>query len=132
MKIFDNKFTAMEKKLDLTLRRHALLSSNIANHDTPNFKARDYDFGGEIDKAMGLSNKTLVKTSSQHMDLGNSGDGHVILDNSTPVGADGNNVDVDIAMGKMSANSREYQEALNLISAQLKFLKAGISGRGGA
>jgi flagellar basal body rod protein FlgB len=64
------------------------------------------------------------------MDLGSGGDAHVINDNSMPVGADGNNVDLDIQMGKLSANSRHYQEALNLLGAQLKFIKAGISGRG--
>lgn len=130
MKIFDSTFAAMEKRLDLTLRRHALLSSNIANHDTPNYKAREYDFGGEIDKAMGIDESALKKTSTKHMDLGSSSGAHVEFDNSTAVGSDGNNVDLDIAMGKLSANSRDYQESLNLLSAQLKFIKAGISGRG--
>lgn len=130
MKIFGNSFAAMEKRLDLSLRRHALLAGNIANHETPNYKAREYDFGGEIQKVMGESDQTLVKTSGKHMDLGSNGDAHVVNDNSMPVGADGNNVDLDIEMGKLAANSRDYQEALNLLGAQLKFIKAGISGRG--
>ncbi len=132
MKIFDNSFQAIEKRLDLTLKRHALLSGNIANHETPNYKARDYDFAGEVEKAMGTNDGALQKTSNRHMDLSGSSEAHVMLDNSTAVGNDGNNVDLDIAMGKLSANSRSYQQSLNLLTAQLKFLKAGISGRGGA
>ncbi len=132
MKLFDATFGAIEKKLDMSLKRHAVLSGNIANHETPNYKAREYDFAGEVEKAMGVASEDLKITSPKHMTTTTSGGSHIIHDNSMPVGADGNNVDLDIAMGKLSANSRAYSGALNMLTIKLKMLKsAAQGGRGG-
>lgn len=107
MKIFDSTLSAIEKKLDLSVRRHAILSSNIANEETPNYIASDYSFSHEAEKAMGSDIKNLKMTSGKHLDLTTTASAHVFKDQSMPVGADGNNVDLDIEMGKLSANSKE-------------------------
>jgi flagellar basal-body rod protein FlgB len=132
MKLFDSTLTAIEKKLDLSIKRHAVLSSNVANQETPNYVAREYSFSDEVQKAMGQVEDDFKKTSSKHLDLQSSSGAHVRLDKSMTFGADGNNVDLDIEMGKISANSRDYSNSLNLLTVKLKMLKAATSGgRGG-
>ena len=131
MKLFDNTFDAIEKKMDLHLRRHAVLSSNLANADTPNYTARDVDFAGELQKALGHSEEPLKKTDPRHMDLSASSGAHVVLDNTMPVGADGNNVDLDKTVGRISANARGYTGAATLLQMKLRILRMAARGRGG-
>lgn len=131
MEIFDKTFSALEKKMDLHFRRHVTLAGNIANSETPNFRAREVDFAGELEKALGEKKEVLVKTHPQHMDLSSHEGAHVVFDNSTPVGADGNNVDLDIATGKLSSNAREYSGAANLMMIKLRILRMAAMGRGG-
>ncbi|HMO16758.1 MAG TPA: flagellar basal body rod protein FlgB [Oligoflexia bacterium] len=132
MKLFDSTFSAIEKKLDLTLRRHTVLSGNVANNETPNYKARDVSFASEVAKALGSEKKEMLITNSRHMDVSSLSGSHIYIDNSMSVGADGNNVDLDIQMGKLSDNSRQYSGALNLLTVKLKMLKsAATGGRGG-
>jgi flagellar basal-body rod protein FlgB len=132
MKIFGPKLDGMEKALDLRLKRHALLASNAANSETPGYKARELDFAGQLQKAFGVpgSASPVMKTDSRHMDLTITEGEHIVLDNTVQPGADGNNVDLDISMGKISANARAYESAAGLVSQQFKFMKQFIR-RGG-
>jgi flagellar basal-body rod protein FlgB len=132
MKLFDTTFDAIEKKLDMSLRRHTVLSGNIANNETPNYRAREYSFANEVEKALGNHQEDMKRTNPKHMETSSLSGGKVFIDNSMPVGADGNNVDLDIEMGKLSANSRSYSGALNLLSVKLRMLRsAAMGGRGG-
>lgn len=131
MKLFDPTFQAIEKKLDLSMRRHAVLSSNVANNETPNFIARDLNFSKEIEKALGTNKEELTLTNAKHMDMTQLTGEHIYKDHSMSVGADGNNVDLDIQMGKLSSNSRDYSGALNLLTVKLKMLKSAAMGRAG-
>ena len=132
MKIFDNTFNAIEKALDQRFRRHVVLSGNVANASTPKYKARDVNFGDELERLGGRSQSDLAKTNKSHMDVGGSSAPHIVLDNSGAIGADGNNVDLDIAMGKISGNSRAYTGAATYFSMKLRLIRyAAMGGRGG-
>jgi flagellar basal-body rod protein FlgB len=131
MELFDKTFNAIEKSLDLRFKRHVVLSSNTANSETPNYKAREIDFAGELEKALGRDEQVLTKTNPQHMDLHGQEGAHIVYDNSTPVGADGNNVDMDINMGKLAANSRSYSNAVDLLNVKLQILRMAARGTGG-
>jgi flagellar basal-body rod protein FlgB len=131
MKLFDPTFQAIEKKLDLSMRRHAVLSGNIANNETPNYIARDLSFSKEIEKALGTHKEELVRTNSNHIDMSKLTGEHIYMDNSMAIGADGNNVDLDIQMGKLAGNSRDYSGALNLLAVKLRMLKSAAMGRAG-
>jgi flagellar basal-body rod protein FlgB len=128
MKIFGPTLSGMEKALDLRFERHALLASNAANSETPGYKARELDFAGQLQKAFGDTTLTspVIKTDSRHMDLSLTEKEHIVFDNTSEAGADGNNVDLDINMGKISANARSYESAAGLISQQFKFIKQFI------
>lgn len=132
MKIFDQNYRGLEKVMDLSYKRHTVLTSNVANSETPNFRARELDFGGELLKALSMEEKTMQTTDSRQFNgLGDPAGARVVFDRLGEIGADGNNVDLDLQMGKLSTNSETYQGAINFIAAKLRMLRSAIN-RGGA
>ena len=129
MEIFDKTMSALERRMDLHFKRHVILGGNVANVNTPNYRARELDFAGELQKAVGGDQSKLKTTHSKHLELsglaGNvKGDAsHLIVDNSGAVGADGNNVDLDMQMGKISSNSRGYTGSVNLLQIKLRIFR---------
>ena len=93
--------------LRLRAERQQVLASNIANADTPNYKARDIDFSGALKQAMSPGTPavatTLVKTSPSHLS-GNAGvtaSGVPLLYSTASQGSvDGNTVDMDAERAK--------------------------------
>ncbi len=130
MKIFDNTFKALEKKLDLTFKRHAVMASNVANAETPGYKAREVDFAGVLKNTLGKNTSPMAKTHNSHMEVGQSKSEFITYDNVGAVGPDGNNVDLDITMGKISRNSAAYTGTINLIQMKLRLLRMATRGRG--
>jgi len=129
MKLFDDSLKGIEKKLDLNYMRHLVLSGNLANAETPGYRAREVNFAGELERALGASEDELVKTNSKHMDINGADYAHVVFDNVGAVKADGNNVDLDISMGKLSTNANAYENAANLLAVKLRMLKDAALGR---
>ena len=131
MELFDTTFSAVEKALDLRTKRHMLLSSNVANSETPNYRSRELDFAGELQKALDQNPSPVEKTNPMHLDIGSSQAERIVLDNSGAMGADGNNVDLDIAMGKLSSNVRAYNDAVGYLAMKLRLLRGAITGAAG-
>lgn len=123
-----------EVALSLRAQRQQLLASNIANGDTPNYKARDFNFSKALETA--LSNATpaqgtMTKTSSAHMDPAGGGGvaGAPLLYRTEPQGSvDGNTVDVDAERNQFADNGIRYEASLTMINAQIKNLLAAIQG----
>jgi len=131
MKLFNNTFDLIEKAMDLEIRRHSVLSSNVVNSETPNYTAKDLDFSNELQRALAPAQDDLTKTSPLHMDLEGANEAHAVSDYTGAMGADGNNVDLDIAMGKIADNSRSYSNAATWLGVQLRLLKSAARGRSG-
>lgn len=132
MKLFSSTMDALEKSLDLHLKRHTLLTGNIANSETPNYRARELDFAGALHKAIGQEESQLRTTHSKHVDASFQGEPHVVFDNSSAMGSDGNNVDLDLAMGKLSSNARVYSSASNYLNLAFRTLRTVVrAGQGG-
>ena len=128
MKIFDKTIDVLQRSMDLSAKRHALISSNVANSETPGYRSRELDFGGELTRMI-QSQSEIVKTNPMHMDLAESdSQAHTVYDQVGAVGADGNNVDMDIEVGKMSENMRRYDSAANYIGLKLRMLKEAARG----
>ncbi len=131
MKIFDNTMHGLERSMDLRFKRHAVLVSDAANSETPKFHARELDFAGQLEKALNKNpTNEVALTNPKHMDLSSLAGEHIVFDNSGAMGADGNNVDLDITMGKISDNAGAYHSAAGLISQKFRFMKQFIR-RGG-
>ena len=69
MKLFESAFNLHESALQLRTQRMEVIAKNIANVDTPNFKARDIDFKDALAKALsnGDSPSDVVTTHAQHV-----------------------------------------------------------------
>ena len=135
MKIFDTTFNAAEKAMDLYYRRHAILAGNVANSETPGYRARELDFGGEIEKVLKQNapqgSEDLKKTNPLHMDVDGERGAKVVYDNSMTVGADGNNVDIDTQMNELSQNGINYNQAARVLTMKLRLIRnIAMGGRG--
>jgi flagellar basal-body rod protein FlgB len=126
-KIFDNTLPGLSKAMDLTWRRNQAITSNIANAETPQYRAVDVNFEKELNAAFGEQTGALDKTNPMHIDEGGSQPAHLSADLSGATKPDGNNVDIDIQMGKLAFNSGQYSIATNLMRKKLGVLRRIIS-----
>jgi flagellar basal-body rod protein FlgB len=127
--LFDSTMRGCEKQLDLTWRRNEAITSNIANAETPQYKATDLSFATELERAFGQSQDQLTgvsKSNSKHLDTTSDAGAHFIPDLSGATKGDGNNVDIDIQMGKLALNSNEFSMAGNMIRKKFYFIKTAI------
>jgi flagellar basal-body rod protein FlgB len=125
-KLFDKTLPGLEKTLDLTWKRNEAIVSNISNADTPKYRAVDLNFATELDRAFGSESTSMRKTNSRHMDLTDSSSAHYIPDLSGPTKPDGNNVDIDVQMGRLAYNSGRYSSAVNVVRKKFALLSTAI------
>ena len=122
--------------LDLRAQRSELLASNVANADTPNYKARDFDFTQALQSAIGghRSNSgglQVDRTSPAHLAGINGGTGNADVKYRIPVQAsiDGNTVELDTELGQFTDNSVRFQADLTFVSSQIRLLQIAIQGQ---
>ena len=125
-RLFDQTLPGLEKTLDLRWRRNQALTSNIANAETPQYRAVDLNFAGELDKAFHAGDSSLKRTNEKHLDLASNSQSHLVGDYSGATKADGNNVDLDIQMGKLSLNAGKYSIATSLVRKKLQMMRQAI------
>ncbi len=124
--LFSSTTPGLQKALDLAWQRGQAISSNVANAETPKYRAVDIDFKAELDRAFNSSSTETLKTNSLHMDTGNSGGARMIADLSGPTKADGNNVDIDVQMLKLQRNQSDFTEAANILRKQFRVISQAI------
>ncbi|MDR3600686.1 MAG: flagellar basal body rod protein FlgB [Desulfosporosinus sp.] len=119
----------LQKGLEASSMRQQVLSNNIANIDTPNFKRSDVDFQTVLGAALGDQSSTLAMklTVPQHISgLTDGSSSGIVTDQSTSMRNDGNNVDVDSEMSKVAENGLYYNSLTTAISLQLSLLRMVI------
>lgn len=120
-----------QEALNLRSQRHEVLASNIANADTPNYKARDIDFAGELSRVMSQGRASgggleLATTSARHLPgQGTASGGFHDLLYRVPdqPSLDGNTVDMDRERTQFADNAVRYQAALTMINSRIQGLK---------
>lgn len=129
----DKELNFHHQALSLRTARQELLSSNVANADTPNFKAKDIDFTSVLrEKLSSSTNKAgLVTTSPMHINTDTEG----ILGSSilyrVPLqpSADGNTVDMDMERTRFADNSIKYDASITFLTNQFRNLLSAIQER---
>ena len=124
--VFDKTIDGLSRSMDLTWKRNQAITSNITNAETPLYRSVDVNFANELQRAFGQKDQTLEKTDPKHLDLASNTSAHLVADYSGATKPDGNNVDIDIQMGRLAQNSGEYANAARLIKRQLSFIKNAI------
>ena len=109
-------------------RRNEVLAANIANADTPNYKARDLDFRAELARAREPSVR-LIRTHAGHQAGGaTAGDSHLLYRIPHQPALDGNSVEADVEQGKFAENALHYQASLRFIGGKIRTMRAAIAG----
>ena len=132
-KIFSQTVSILEKAMDLRAKKHNVIASNIANMDTPDYKAFDLVIEKELQKVAGKGNSiSLNKTHKAHLPLLSSkADGVCVQVDDSPelsLRGDGNTVDLDKQMGNMAENTLMFKAAAQMIHKKFQGLKSAIQG----
>ncbi|MDQ7073560.1 MAG: flagellar basal body rod protein FlgB [Gammaproteobacteria bacterium] len=98
------------------------MASNLANADTPNYKARDIDFQSAMKMASSNQNTGMVTTNAKHFHTSNSRFESPAVQYRTSVqdSLDGNTVDEQIEQAQFMQNSVQYQASLNFLGGKFK------------
>lgn len=122
--------------LALRSERQQVLASNIANADTPNYKARDIDFNAALKTAFskdGGAVPALTKTSGAHLSAipaGVTASGAPLLYRTPAQGSvDGNTVDMDAERNRFVDNALRYEAGVTFAGGQIKKMMAAIQGQ---
>jgi flagellar basal-body rod protein FlgB len=125
----DSVLGPLPEALSLRSRRTEILASNLANEDTPGYKARDIDFQAAMSKAR-LEQLALTRTHPAHQaGPGNLPEG-ASLKYRQPLQAsiDGNTVDAQMEQAAFAENAVNYQATLSFLSGRIKGLMGAIKG----
>ena len=117
----DNYFGIHAKALVARDHRASQLAHNLANVNTPNYKAMDFDFNQYLAASMdGNNGQKVLTTSANHIDT--SADFSAQLKYRKPIHAslDGNTVDKDMETAEFSRNSMNYQASLSFLDSKIK------------
>jgi flagellar basal-body rod protein FlgB len=117
--------------LKLQSKRMEVLANNLANVDTPNYKARDIDFKTALANAGGANAPvTLTTTNPGHLGTDTTADANANLKYRVPLAPslDGNTVDAQQEQSAFAENTVRYQATLTFLSASFKGLMTAITG----
>ncbi|MED5048443.1 flagellar basal body rod protein FlgB [Bacillus siamensis] len=127
MDLFSGTIQNLENALGRANIRQKVLTNNIANIDTPNYKAKKVSFRNLLDQE--TSNLEAVKTDYRHVDFTDSGDDYSIVSSSdTSYQQNGNNVDIDKEMTDLAENQINYQALVERMSGKFNSLKTVLTG----
>ncbi|HWQ94446.1 MAG TPA: flagellar basal body rod protein FlgB [Gammaproteobacteria bacterium] len=120
--------------LALRSRRAEVLANNLANADTPRYKARDFDFKSALAQAQGqspINSVRLVTTQSGHI-AANAGASRIDAELQYRIPSqpslDGNTVDTQIEQAEFTQNAIQYQTSLTFLSGKIRGLLTAIRG----
>lgn len=129
----DNALRFHQTALNVRAYRQQVIASNIANADTPNYKARDIDFREALNGALGgkPSGLPLTTTSARHLaGSGEQGlDGNLKYRTEEQGAIDGNTVSMDVERSAFAENSVQYQASVTFINGLLRSMQQAIQGQ---
>jgi flagellar basal-body rod protein FlgB len=130
----DNALGVHPKALEMRAERTELLARNIANADTPGYKARDIDFNAilQAHKA-GTSDPRgarVARTNSRHMVDPQTSGVEVNLKYRNPImpSLDGNTVDTQLEQAEFAKNNLQFQASFRFLNGKFKGMMTAIKG----
>ena len=131
-KLFDTQFMLLRKSLDFRTKRNGLLAGNVANLETPGYKAKDLVFEAELGKAMKAHQPGPLRvTDARHLDGRQATrlelvQPRVIRTASPDASLDENTVNLETEMAKLGENQLAYYALTQMISYRFQALKTAI------
>ena len=132
MRVEDSTIRALATSLNFRQMRQKILSSNIANAQTPGFKARRMDFEEALARALDVDGQNRLHTEEgRHYNVGGGGFGNlrpVVYDDPRGViGQDGNTVNKEDEMARMADNEILYDASVQLLKKKLSLKNYAVS-----
>jgi len=124
-------FGVHERALLLRGERSGVLASNLANADTPNYKARDFDFSAALAASGTPTSLPLAGTSPMHISTGGGSNIRGDLKYRIPYqpSLDGNTVEAPVEQSAFSENAVRYQASLMFINRRIASLESALTGQ---
>jgi len=124
----DSLFGVHEQALIYRSKRAEVLASNMANADTPGYKARDFDFKSILNN-LNTAAGHVRQTHSQHIAFDKT-PAAVSLSYRTPMSAslDGNTVDTQVEQAKYAENAMDYQTSLRFLNGKINGYLSALRG----
>ncbi len=120
--LFDATSGLLERALDATLARQAVLTSNLANLDTPGFTPRDVDFNRAVSHALDRAERTQQSLRRSPVEARAADLRPYERPDRAPRG-DGNTVDLDVQMARLSQNSLLYDASSTVLTRRMQLMK---------
>ncbi len=125
-----------QRALSLRAYRQEVLASNIANADTPHYKARDIDFKASLQSALGSVGGVggqieLARTSAGHLPSAGSvsGGARLLYRTESQSSVDGNTIDMDVERAAFAENATQYEAGITFINSLLRTLQTAMQER---
>lgn len=131
MKLFDHTMQLLHRTLDFRGARQRVIASNIANEETPGYRATDFNFLDSLQAAQrGQGPVTLAVTQGKHFGMRGDGLQRVVGKLSeAPAGdlpLDANSVNMELEMAKMSDNAMQYNGAATIMAIRFRQLMGAV------
>jgi flagellar basal-body rod protein FlgB len=129
--MFENVFGIHEQALIVHDQRLGVLAANLANADTPGYKARDIDFSEVLSNVQGGTQLPLEVTQPGHISFDDPSSPVADLKYRNPYQAslDGNTVEMPVEQAAFAENNVRYQASLNFINGTISELQLAINGQ---
>ncbi|WP_152656401.1 flagellar basal body rod protein FlgB [Oceanobacillus sp. CFH 90083] len=128
MNLFSGTISHLENSIQYASAKNNVISNNISNADTPNYKAEKVNFRSALENEMdGLQART---TNERHLNFGSAGDRpyRIVKDTSTTYNHNGNNVDIDKEMSELAKNQIYYNSLIDRMNGKFSSLQSVIRG----
>ncbi len=128
----DSALRFHQEALSLRAQRQEVLAANIAHADTPNFKARDFDFASTLTQAVARGRQSqsmsMATTSARHLpgEARAGADAELLYRTPTQSSIDGNTVEMDAERVNFADNAMRYEANLTVIGSQIKSLLSAV------
>ncbi len=127
MKIFNQTFDSIEKALNYSTERNSVISNNIANVDTPNYKTRDVTFKNILNQEE--NHLSAKRTHPKHLPFSTVSSGYqTVINRNTMYSHNGNNVDIDKEMTSLAENQIYYRSMVDRLNGKFNTLQTVIRG----
>lgn len=131
MSLIERAFSIHDDAMMMRSQRSSVLAANIANADTPNYKARDMDFQQMLQQATNEQDSMRLETTdTAHISL-DSSDYSAAIKYRNPLNPslDGNTVDMHAEQARFSQNALQYQTSLTMLNSKIRGLQLAIRGQ---
>ncbi len=124
----DSYFGIHAKALMVRDQRASQLANNLANVNTPNYKAVDIEFNELLAASMAGNSQKVQTTAPNHLNGSADFSTNLKYRVSNHVSMDGNTVDKDLETAEFTKNSLNYQASLSFLDSKIKSMMVALRG----